>query len=74
MTKRQYRQYAMLVRVRNFGAAHKDQFQEGSESSKAFGVVTAAVAEIDRFTNAKLTARRLSQKEKAAARVWRASR
>lgn len=74
MTKRQYRQYAMLVRVRNFGDAHKEPFPEGSEGSKAFGVVSAAVTQIDAFTKAKLTARRLSKKEKLAAKLALAAR
>jgi hypothetical protein len=74
MTKRQYRQYAMLVRVRNFGDTHKEQFPEGSEGSKAFGVVSTAVTQIDAFTNAKLTARRLSKKEKLAAKLALAAR
>jgi hypothetical protein len=74
MTKRQYRQYAMLVRVRNFGDAHKEQFPEGSEGNKAFGLVSAVVTQIDAFTNAKLTARRLSRKEKLAAKLALAAR
>jgi hypothetical protein len=74
MTKRQYRQYAMLVRVRNFGDAHKEPFPEGSEGSKAFGVVSATVAQVDAFTNAKLTARRQSKKEKLAAKLALAAR
>ncbi len=74
MTKRQYRQYEMLVRVRNFGDAHKEQFPEGSEGSKAFAAVTAGVAQIDAFTTAKLTARRLSKKEKLAAKLALAAR
>ena len=68
MTKRQSRQYEMLVRVRNFGVAHKEHFAEGSEGGKAFAAVTNAVAQIDAFTNARLTAKRLSKKEKLAAK------
>ena len=64
----------MLVRVRNFGDAHKEPFPEGSEGSKAFGAVTAAVAQIDAFMAARLTARRLSQQEKRAARLALAAR
>ena len=68
MTKRQRRQYEMLVRVRNFGNAHQEQFPEGSAGAAAFAAVAAAVAEIDGFIDDKLTARRLSRKEKLAAR------
>ena len=50
MTKRQTRQYAMLVRIRDFGQAHKDPFPEGSEGDNAFAAVTAAVAQIEAFT------------------------
>ena len=68
MTKKQTRQYAMLVRVRDFGNAHKDQFPEGSEAEKALAVVTAAVVEVEAFTNAKLTAKRVSNPSKRAAK------
>jgi hypothetical protein len=74
MTKRQYRQYEMLVRVRNFGDTHKEQFAEGSEGAKSFASITAAVAQIDAFTNDKLTARRESTKEKLAAKRSLAAR
>ena len=74
MTKRQSRQYEMLVRVRNFGDAHTAQFPDGSEGRTAFAAVTAAVAQIDAFMAARLTARRLSQQEKRAARLALAAR
>ena len=74
MTKRQYRQYEMLVRVRNFGDAQKAHFAEGSEGARAFEAITTAVAEIKAFGNAKLTARRVSKKEKLAAKRALASR
>ncbi len=68
MTKRQTRQYAMLVRARDFGNAHKAQFLEESEGGKAFAVVAAAVAQVKAFNSAKLTAKRVSHKSKLAAR------
>ena len=74
MTKRQRRQYEMLVRVRNFGNAHKEKFPEGSAGAAAFAAIAAAVAEIDGFKDDKLTARRLSRKEKLAARQAVAAR
>ena len=39
MTKRQTRQYEMLVRVRTFGVNHQKQFADGSEVTKAFATV-----------------------------------
>jgi hypothetical protein len=64
----------MLVRVRKFGDTHKDQFPEGSEASNAFAAVAAAVTRIDAFTDAKLTARRVSKQEKVAAKLALAAR
>src|SRR5689334_9062196 len=74
MTKRQSRQYEMLVRVRKFGEVHKEQFPEGSEGSKAFGAIAAAVAKVDAFNNPKLTGRYESKKEKLAAKHALAAR
>jgi hypothetical protein len=68
MTKRQTRQYAMLVRVRDFGNTHGARFPEGSEAQNAFASVTSAVAQVEAFTNAKLTARRISRMSKRAAK------
>jgi hypothetical protein len=66
MTKRQRSQYQMFVRVRDFGITHAVRFPEGSEGSKAFAAVTAAVADIDAFNKQKQTGRRDGQHEKLA--------
>ena len=42
MTKRQVRQYEMLVRVRQFETEHREQFPDTSEGGMAFAMVTAA--------------------------------
>ena len=68
MTKVQTRKYEMLVRVRNFGVAHQEQFAQGSEVGKAFAAVADAVAQMEAFSAAKLTARREHLKAKTAAR------
>lgn len=68
MTKRQIRQVAMFVCVRDFGNVYKEKFPEGSEGSKAFAAVTAVVAEVDGLLNTKLTAKRVSSGSKEAAR------
>lgn len=69
MTKRQTRQYEMLVRVRDFGHTYRQQFAEESEGSKAFGVVADAVGQIDTFHKSKLTARRESMQTKQKAKA-----
>src|SRR5438046_7091747 len=69
MTKRQTRKYEMLVRVQTFGVTHQKQFAEGSEVAKAFATVTDAVAQINAFEMAKLTARRESMEAKLAAKL-----
>lgn len=68
MTKMQTRQYAMLVRVRDFGQARSEQFPPGSEAQKAFALVISVVAQVDAFNNAKLTAKRISQSRKLKAK------
>jgi hypothetical protein len=74
MTKRQSRQYEMLVRVGHYGVAYKALFPEASEGGKAFAAVTDAAAQIEALTNARLTARRLSKGEKLAAKRALAAR
>jgi hypothetical protein len=58
----------MLVRVRDFGVTHRGQFADGSEVAKAFAAISDAVAEIDAFSKAKLTARRESMPKRLAAK------
>jgi hypothetical protein len=68
MTKRQARQYEMLVRVRAFGKAHQDHFTEGGEGNRAFNVVGAALTEVDAYNSGKQTAGRQSRQSKPAAK------
>lgn len=68
MTKRETRQYAMLVRVRDFGSAHAERFPDGSEGRKAFATVTTSVADVEAFTSAKVTAKRVSRGSRLAAK------
>jgi len=48
MTKGQRYKHEMLVRVRDFGAAHRELFPESSPGGDKFAQVSAAVAAIDR--------------------------
>lgn len=68
MTKRQTRQYQMLVRIRDFGKAYGTRFAEGGEAQKALSAIAAAVDEIDRFTGEQQTLRRLLRQTKREAR------
>lgn len=47
MTRKQRYQHEMLVRVRDFGAAHAEQFPESSPGGGKFAQVSAAVAAIE---------------------------
>jgi len=58
----------MLGRVRDFGNTYKAQFAEGSEGSKAFTAITESVAALDKLTGSKMTAPRVSKKERLAAK------
>lgn len=68
MTKRQDRQYEMLVRVRDFGKLHQDGFPEGGEGSKAFAAVAGVVEEVHAFTGDLQTARRVARESKRQAK------
>lgn len=47
------RQYAMLVRVKDFGQVHGARFPESTAGGRAFAAVTAAVAELGGYTVSK---------------------
>jgi hypothetical protein len=47
MTGREARRYAMLVRVRDFGAAHRDRFPDSSVGAEAFAAIAAAVSRLE---------------------------
>ena len=69
MTKQDRQRYDMLIRVRDFGAQHGQQFAENSAAPAAFAVVSA---EIERLAALNITARNASEAsrvaDKAAAR------
>ena len=69
MTKRQARQYEMLVRVRDFGEAHKARFPESSVGGPALAAVGAAVTQLSEHAVSKMSARREGTTSKAMARA-----
>lgn len=68
MTKRQVRQYEMLVRVRGFGKLYQDRFPEGGEGRTAFASVGVVVSEVDAFVRDQQTGRRRARQGKLLAR------
>ena len=52
----QSRRYEMLVRVRDFGDAHADLFQESSLAQQTFAAVAEAVEQLNAHTVSKLSA------------------
>jgi hypothetical protein len=44
----------MLLRVRDFGTTHRQQFRESSEAGKAFAAVDDAAGQIEAHAKAKL--------------------
>jgi hypothetical protein len=68
MTVSETRRYAMLARVRDFGAAHQDRFPESSEGGQGFTAIGAAVAKMDAHARLKLAGLRSAREDKGAAR------
>lgn len=68
MKKTERVRYEMLLRVRDFGAAHKDLFPESTTDGQTFARVAKATAEIEAHTLAKSLAAKSGRKSKAAAR------
>jgi len=71
MTNREIRQYQMLVRVREFGAAHQHLFPARSVAGKLFAAVGAAAEALQRHDSKELVGRSSEQDgvaEKAEAR------
>ena len=64
MTKRQRVRYEMLVRVRNFGIAHREAFPESSAAGQAFGQLVGVVEQIEnhliRHTQGRTEARKVN--------------
>ncbi len=70
MDRKQRYRYEMLVRVRDFGAAHRELFPESSKGGRLFGQVGAAVAAVEdhltRRDRARVEARRVKATTRAA--------
>jgi hypothetical protein len=72
MTELELRQYQVLVRVRDFGAAHRDLFPRRSVAGKLFAGVAAAADALQRHETVELAGRGGEQEgaaSKAAARA-----
>src|SRR5262245_41048125 len=68
MNTMETRRYAMLVRVKDFGEAHRDLFPESTAGGRAFAAVAAAVAQLSGHTVSKLSTARDGLRAKAKAR------
>ncbi|MEO7189533.1 MAG: hypothetical protein ABI051_00605 [Vicinamibacterales bacterium] len=68
MNRSERRRYEMLLRVRDFGRTHRQQFSQSSEAGKAFTVVDEATAQIEAHAKAKLLTKKEGRKERAAVR------
>lgn len=62
------RRYAMLVRVRQFGEAHRDLFPESTLARQTFATVAATVAALSGHAVSKMSTRGEGRGAKAAAR------
>ena len=69
MTREQRFKYEMLVRVRDYGTAHKDHLPESSSGEERFAQVSTAVAAIDDHLNARIVAAADARGVKAATRA-----
>lgn len=74
MTRHERVRYEMLLRIRDFGAAHREQFPESSSGSQAFATVAEAVADVEAHATAKLVKVREGQRDRAARRSIMLSR
>src|SRR5687767_8189929 len=69
MDKRQIRQLEMLVRVRDFGAAHGDRFPEPSRARQSFAAVGEAVERLTAHAVSQMAATRWTSPARVAARA-----
>ena len=69
MQRKQRYRYDMLVRVRDYGMAHKEVFPEASSGGQAVARVTRAVAAVDEHMKAQVLAKEDSGRVKAATRA-----
>ena len=68
MNRSQSRRYEMLLKVRDFGINHRQQFPESSPASKAFQAIGEAAAEIEAHATAKLLTKEEGKQARAAVR------
>lgn len=68
MTRRERIRYEMFTRVRDFGAAHRDVFRDGSAGAQAFAKVADAAAAFETHLDAKSTTAAQSRQTKTTAR------
>jgi hypothetical protein len=67
VTRRERVRYEMFTRVRDFGAAHRDVFPDGSVGAQAFANVAAAAAAFETHLDAKSTTAAKSRQTKTTA-------
>ena len=65
MTRTEQVRYEMLLRVRDFGANHRDRFPESSHGAQLFATVAGIVAEIDAHATNRVVALREARRVKA---------
>ncbi len=69
MNRHERRRYEMLLRVRDFGTTHRQQFPESSEAGKALAAVGDAAAQIEVHAKAKLLTKEEGRQARAAVRA-----
>lgn len=69
MTRHERVRYEMLLRIRDFGTAHRELFPESLSGQRAFADVGRAIEQIEAHSTARLTAGRESRRSKAARRA-----
>src|ERR1700745_931625 len=67
MTSKETRRYEMLVRVRDFGEAHRDLFPTSTRGGEAFAAVAEAVRQLTDHAVAKLSPAQEGKAAKTAA-------
>ena len=70
MTRSERVRFEMLLRLRDFGAAHKDRFPESSAGARAFGDVARAVGEIETHAVNRIVTGRESARVRADRRTF----
>jgi len=68
MSRNEHLRHEMLLRVRDFGVAHRDEFPKSSPAGKEFATVAAAAAEMQAGARRKLLAAEEDRKAKTEVR------